>query len=327
MGPNSRQRLEPSHDATRAQSRMGMRGSRKECVTLKFKRKFKRRSVLLACVACAAEYLFSAAHASPAAKPLIVGIVPNLSPRSMLSAYQPLREQLALFLARPVELFTAPDFKTFYLRSAGGEYDLALMPAHLARLAQIEAGLVPVAQFIPQQTGVALVAKQSRIRQASDLLGKRIALVDSLALVTLRAEDWLRAQGLVLGGNVPLAAHFTYHNAAVQAVINGNADAAIISSAPFATMPPEMRAAVRIVGTLGEMPTNVFMANPQLSKGEVAQLQRALLDFGHQSGAGRHFLARYRYQDIVPPSASEMQAMDSYAKRAKQIMTGHPDPR
>jgi len=259
-------------------------------------------------------------------KPLIVGIVPNLSPRSMLSAYQPLREQLVSFLARPVELFTAPDFKSFYLRSAAGEYDLALMPAHLARLAQIEAGLVPVAQFIPKQAGVVLVAKQSPIRQAGDLQGKRIALVDPLALVTLRAEDWLRVQGLFLGGKVPLEAHFTYHNAAVEAVINGNADAAIVSSAPFATMPPEMREAVRVVGTLGEMASNIFMANPGLSKDEMAQLQGALLDFGHQSGAGQHFLARYRYQDIVPPSAAEMQAMDSYAKRAKQIMALHPAP-
>ena len=288
--------------------------------------KLKRRSVFLACIACAAGYLFSPAYARAAPKALIVGIVPNLSPRSMLSAYQPLRQQLASLLERPVELFTAPDFKTFYLRSAGGEYDLALMPAHLARLAQIEAGMVPVAQFIPKQSGVVLVAKQSRIRQASDLHGKRIALVDSLALVTLRAEDWLHAQGLVLGRNASLEAHFTYHNAAVEAVINGNADAAIVSSAPFATMPQEMREAVRVVGTLGEMPSNVFMANPGLSKDEITQLQAALLDFGRQSGAGPTFLARYRYKGIVPPSASEMQAMDSYAKRAKQMMTVHPDP-
>jgi phosphonate transport system substrate-binding protein len=286
-----------------------------------------RRQILQAAAVGIAQYLLSPVRANPLPKSLIVGIVPNLSPRSMLSAYQPLREQFSSYLGRPVELFTAPDFKTFYARSVAGEFDLVLMPAHLARLAQIEVGMAPIAQFMPKQSGVLIIAKHSLIRAPSDLHGKRLALVDSLALVTLRAEEWLRAQGLIPGINLPLPLHFTYHNAAAEAVINGNVDAAIVSSAPLAGMPPEMREALRALTSIGEISSNVFMANPKLSKDELSQLLGALMEFKHQPGAGPRFLARYRYTDIVVPSISEMQAQDAYAKRAQYIMATQRDAR
>jgi len=266
-------------------------------------------------ILCVLWFFSAAAHAAPPGKPLVMGLTPNLSPRSMLVAYQPLRQGLELRLARPVTLYTAPDFRQFYLSSVAGEYDLVLMPAHFARLAQIEAGLVPIAKFIPMQEGVILVAKNSRIKRESDLQGKRIVLVDPLTLVALHAEDWLRVRGLTSSGNA-----FTHHNAAVAAVINGHADAAIVASAPFASMPREMREAVRVLGTTGKIPSNIFVANPRLGREEIRRLREALLDFARHSNAGRDFLARYQYQAIVPLAINELKAMDNYAKRVKQIM-------
>ena len=266
-------------------------------------------------ILCVLWFFSAAAHAAPPGKPLVMGLTPNLSPRSMLAAYQPLRQGLELRLARPVALYTAPDFRQFYLRSVAGEYDLVLMLAHFARLAQIEAGFIPIAKFIPMQEGVVLVAKNSYIKRESDLQGKRIVLVDNLALVTLQAEDWLRAHGLTPGSNA-----FTHHNAAVDAVINGYADAAIVASAPFAAMSRDMREAVRVLATMGKIPSNVFMANPRLRQEDIRQLQAVLLDFARHSNAGRDFLARYRYQAIVPLAVNELKAMDPYAERAKRIM-------
>ncbi len=264
---------------------------------------------------CVLWFFSAVVHADTSGKPLIVGLTPNLSPRSMLAAYQPLRQELESRLARPVALYTAPDFRRFYLRSVAGEYDLVLMPAHFARLVQIEAGFIPIAKFIPMQEGVVLVAKNSPIKRESDLHGKRIVLVDNLALVTLHAEDWLHARGLTPSDNA-----FTHHNAAVEAVINGHADAAIVASAPFAAMPREMRDAVRVLAATGKIPSNVFMANPRLRQEEVRQLQAVLLDFAHHSNAGRNFLTHYQYQSIVPLAVNELKAMDPYAERAKRIM-------
>lgn len=253
-------------------------------------------------------------------KPLVLGIVPNLSPRSMLTVYQPLRAQLETFLARPVMLFTAPDFHTFYQRTLDGEYDIALMPAHLARLAQIEGGLMPFAKFLPAQFGLVAVRNNSVLHMAADLRGKRIALVDRIALVTLRGEDWLQAQGVAIDSHALTPMHFTYHNAAVEAVLNGRADAAIVSSGPFNTMPKDLREAARILASLGDMPANVFVAHPRLRLAEVEELRSVLFDYARRPGKLKGFLERYRYENIAPVEPDELYAMDRYAKRAKQIM-------
>ena len=260
------------------------------------------------------------AQAGPGAKPLVLGIVPNLGPRSMLAVYQPLRMKLEVFLSRPVALFTAPDFFKFYNRTLAGEYDVALMPAHLGRLAQIEGGLTPIVKFLPAQFGLVVVRKDSVIQSPADLRGKRIALVDRIALVTLRGEDWLASEGGAIEPRNRPARHYVYHNAAVEAVLNSHADAAIVSSGPFNTMPKEMREQVRILTNMGEMPANIFMAHPRLRVDEIAELRRVLLDFARQPGELTGFFQRYRYNNIAAVEPSELRALDRYAKRARQVM-------
>lgn len=269
---------------------------------------------MLACIA------LSPAQARRGGKPLMLGIVPNLSPRSMLAAYQPLRAHLETFLQRPVMLFTAPEFHSFYNRTLEGEYDIALMPAHLARLVEIEGGLRPFAKFLPPQSGLVVVRKESRLQTAADLAGKRIALVDRIALVTLRGEDWLAAQGVAIDTNTVPPMHFTYHNAAVEAVLNGRADAAIVSSGPFNTMPKDLREAARVLASLGSMPANVFVAHSRLSPPGIEEMGNVLFDYARRSGKLQGFLERYRYESIVPLEADELRSVDRYAQRAKQII-------
>lgn len=282
--------------------------------------KTKRRTVVQGLAAALTYSWLLPAWAGRGAKPLILGIVPNLSPRSMLAVYQPLRTQLETFLSRPVMLFTAPDFYSFYNRALEGEYDIALMPAHFARLAQTEGGLIPFAKFLPPQYGVVVVRRDSTLYAPRDLRGKRIALVDRTALVTLRGEDWLESQGVVIDMNAVPPAHFTYHNAAVEAVLNGRADAAIVSSGPFNTMPKDLRERARVLASLGDMPANVFVAHPRLSSEEVQELRGVLFDYARRTTKLKGFLERYRYENIVPIEADELRALDRYAKRAKQIM-------
>lgn len=264
--------------------------------------------------------LGGATQAAPGTKPLVLGIVPNLSPRSLLTVYQPLRTKLEVFLSRPVNLFTAPDFFHFYNRTLAGEYDVALMPAHLGRLAQLEGGLVPLVKFLPGQFGFIVVRKGGKVERAADLRGKRIALVDPIALVTLRGEDWLKTENVAIQPRTQAVRHYVYHNAAVEAVINDQADAAIVSSGPFNTMPQELRDKVRILENIGEMPANFFMGHPRLQEEGIAEVRRVLLDFGRQPGELASFFQRYRYNNIVPLEAAELHPLDYYALRARDVM-------
>ena len=146
---------------------------------------------LAAHLLCAAAFVSSLSmaafsrHATAAettTKPLEIGIIPNISTHALFAAYQPLRLYLEQQLGRPVILLTAPDFKTFYERTGKGDYDLAITPPHLARLAEIESGYVPLTTYQNGLDAILLVAKNSPIRAVAELRGKNIGVPDLLAL-------------------------------------------------------------------------------------------------------------------------------------------------
>ncbi|MCM0021702.1 MAG: phosphate/phosphite/phosphonate ABC transporter substrate-binding protein, partial [Tagaea sp.] len=71
---------------------------------------FSRRRTL----ALLASGLAAPSLARAQARPLQVGVVPNVNARLILTNYQPFRDQLQRGLNRPVEIATAMDFRAFY---------------------------------------------------------------------------------------------------------------------------------------------------------------------------------------------------------------------
>lgn len=61
--------------------------------------------------------------------------------------YQPLRQQLEKALGMPVEIVTASDFTEFAKRLVSQEYDIAVTTGHQARLAQTDAGYIPLITY------------------------------------------------------------------------------------------------------------------------------------------------------------------------------------
>ncbi len=262
--------------------------------------------------------------ASADERPITVGLAPNVSPRTILSAYQPLRAQLEAELQRPVELYTAPDFSTFYQRALKEEYDLFLIPAHMGWLAHLEAGAQPVAQFAKLQEGVVLVRRDRPVRRVADLQGRRVVFADPLAIVTLRGKDWLAEQGLAVQSPLRGLPYFTHHDAALLAVLHGEADAAIVSSVPLLLGPAEVREGLVTLATIGTYPANVFMARAGLPAADLARIQAALLGLGDGSQAGRAFLTRHRLDAVVPLGTRDLKPMDGYARRVRTSLRAMP---
>jgi phosphonate transport system substrate-binding protein len=276
------------------------------------------RTAALGWLALAIVALLSPPPAAGADKPTLeIGLVPNVSARTLLAAYQPMRAFLEQRLGQPVQLFTAPDFKTFYQRTARAEYDVVVTPAHFARLAQTEAGYVPLTTYRRNLSALLVVAQDSPIKNISDLRGKSVAIVDPLAIVTMRGLQWFREQGLQ--PNVDFAVHISApHNTAVRAVMHGDMDAAIIGSGPYRIMPSELRTGTRILAILGSVPNATFLASPKLPAGAAERIRAALLAFAEQSPEGRKFIADYGYEGMLPVSPEALGAMDGYAAEVKK---------
>ena len=91
--------------------------------------------------------LFALGGASADNTTIEIGILPTLSTRTILATYQPLREYVEEKLGQPVTLVTAADYRTFLDRTQRGEYRFVVTAPHYARLAQSEAGYVPMVRL------------------------------------------------------------------------------------------------------------------------------------------------------------------------------------
>lgn len=263
--------------------------------------------------------LAAVAHARPDDATLEVGLVPNISARTLIAAFQPMREYLARELRQPVELYTAPDFATFFHRTQRGDFDLAVTPAHFAWLAIQEAGYVPLVTYRNELDGLLIVKHDSPITSAAQLKGKTIGVVDMLAIVTMRGTQWLREQGLSAERDYALLLTAP-HNTAALVVARGNVDAAIIGSGPYRLMPEEIRSQVRVLAEVGAVPNAVYLARGDMAPARRRQLTEALLAFGNVSAEGRRFMEEYRYGGFKPVSAADLRGMDVYARQVKRLV-------
>lgn len=250
-------------------------------------------------------------------QPLEIGLVPNVTARALFQAYQPMREFLEKRLQRPVQLFTAPDFKDFFIRTGQGEFDLIVTPPHFARAAQADAGYVPLLQYQTELKAI-VVAPSEGVSQLEALRGKRLAIVGETAIVTLMAERALQKRGLKLGTDVATQNH-SAHNNAVLSMKRGEADAAVIGSGPYLLMPEETRAGIRIIADLGHSPNATFLAHPRQGKEGIESIRQALMEFS-ESAEGKSFMSRYGYQGFKPVTARDLAAMEEYTVAAKRIM-------
>src|SRR6266849_935357 len=178
--------------------------------------------------------------------PLVMGLHPNVSARTILAMYQPLRAFLEKELGRPVELYTAPDFKTYVERTLANEYHLAVTAPHLARLAQTKGNYIPLLHYSDQLQGLIVTTKDSPIKGVKDLRGKTLAIPDRFSVISIMGLQFLRDRGLNPETDVKLFPARSHNNAAI-AVDHGEADAAVMGSVPYKQLPPELRVRLRVV--------------------------------------------------------------------------------
>ena len=258
------------------------------------------------------------------AQPLVFGLFPNLSPRTLVTMYQPMRDFLEAELERPVELVTANNFTVFTQRMLAGEYDLMVAAPHLARLGQLDAGYRLLAHYTQPLQACVVVASGSDLRELRDLKGKRIAVPDRLAVMTSLGIAMLEQAGLQNGQHYQMF-EAKSHNSAAFNVANGRADAAVIGSIPLEQLSGEIRDRLRVVARSQAIPSQYFAVSGKLSSQERMRIERALFKFARTTG-GKHFLAQYGLLGLAKAGQGELKGMDAHARQAKQALTEPAGP-
>ncbi len=256
--------------------------------------------------------------ASGETKPLRIGLLPTLSPRVLLNNYAPLRQYLEEQLQQPVQMWTATDFRAFHEQTMAGEYDFVVTAAHFARLAQREAGWLPLATYKTANRAILIMSGKHPISSVEEIRGKVITSVDPLALVVTQSVQWLAEKGLRQDRDYRFVDAPSF-NTAAYAVQQQEAVLAIISPSAYKQLPEPLKSEMRVFQTLPEVPALIWMAPPK-ERVEPARLKSALLNFTPETPEGRQFFEATGYAGMRAVSDEQMQSLDGIADRVKNLL-------
>ncbi len=248
--------------------------------------------------------------------PLVVGVLPTLSPRVLLGNYQPFRMYLEQNLKRPVEMVTAKNFTVFHQNAMAGNYDVVITAAHLARLAQVEGQFLPMATYQSSNRAMLMTSKAAPLKSVSQLKGNTIATLDRSALIVSQTLLWLKDKQLQIGKDYRLL-ETSSHNSAAYSVLSGESALAIVSPAGLKQMPLDIQEGLQIFASLPPVPALMWIAHPRISS-EVPRLKAVLLAFTPQSPEGKQFFDKTGYQNMRDITEEEMKSLDPHLPYLKQ---------
>lgn len=233
-----------------------------------------------------------------------IGLFPFHSPQHLVAYYDSLRRHLEKNLRVTVQLETAPSVENYTARAIRGDYDVALIPAHLGRLLQLDYRWQPLARYVPDNIVYLVTNKRSQVKSPSDLNGKIIATQDRNLLMSMAAMRWLRERGvtddevdwLETGG---LAS-------SVYAVITGQADVSVATLSSLSLTPQAELDQLEILWEIGNIPQLYLMTHPRMNSQQRARLQVACRTYRIQGAAV-----------LSPVLERELKNLDGYAAEVR----------
>ena len=269
------------------------------------------RIYLLALVICCGLNTRSSAQAET----IRIGIIPYLTPSVLMDLFQPLRLQLQKDLGQPVELFTAPDVRSFARRTLKPDFDIIITAAHQARLAQQESGYRPLAHFTGPLHAAVIVSRDSKLKQLDDLRGKRIAMTDRSILVNIVMTKIFGDLGL--GEKDFYFQPANSQNTALISVAQGHSDAAVIAHFTLDQSPEEQRNAVRLIYRSPRLPNVTLLASAKLPAPLRERIRSSLLALP-STADGADFLEKSRFHGIQATDENFMRGLDPYLKETRK---------
>lgn len=274
--------------------------------------KSARRRILAALAAW-----LGGAGAAGADGPLRIGLAPYLSPAALLAAFRPLREHLERSLARPVEMVTAKDFAALIEATRRGDYEAALLPAHIARLAVADWRFEPLAHVDEPVVVQVLVRAGGPIKGAADLRGTRAGMLDALSLTATVGRQWLQEQGLSASVTVLALPSI---NSALISLDRDEVEMVVAGASQLVNLPASTPRTERVLATAREIPGPIYVSHPKLAPAAVAALRAALTAF--RPDPSRPTTTTNAV--LRPVTAEQLAPLEPYAAQARRALAQRP---
>ncbi|HED16808.1 MAG TPA: phosphate/phosphite/phosphonate ABC transporter substrate-binding protein [Gammaproteobacteria bacterium] len=245
----------------------------------------------------------ASAHAD---KPLVLGIIPYVSPDVLVQHQKSLKDHLERGLGKPISMVTAKNFKVFIQNAKAGVYDLVYAPPHLAYILEQDYAYQRVAMTTHKKRGLFIVKKTSPFKQLSDLRHTRIALVPALSLNSQMARKELRGVGLKANEDYTVIKVKNFSNA-LFSLVNDDSDAALSGVKPWKTFDKRYKGGLRVLAKTRIMQGFMIMAKPDLEQDTVQKLRQLSLSFSDTS-AGK----KYLFKGLKLIDDKSMQNLDEF---------------
>nr|WP_249732238.1 PhnD/SsuA/transferrin family substrate-binding protein [Roseococcus sp. SDR] len=246
--------------------------------------------------------------------------MPNVSARILLGQYQPFRSFLEQELGRPVEVVTAPGLSAFQERSVAGAFGLVVTAANLGRVAQLDAGLTPIAIYEPRIPGTIVTLRERPLTAAAELRGTTIAMTNPQSLVALKFIHWARAQGVQIGRDAQ-ATHARNEDSLAQLLNTAETRAAVMSQGEFNAIRQDIRENLVVWQVFIRVPGFLVLLAARTPEADAARITAALGRFPG-SAQGREFFAATGFNGIRPVTPADLAELDDVVEETRAFLRG-----
>nr|WP_241664502.1 phosphate/phosphite/phosphonate ABC transporter substrate-binding protein [Ningiella ruwaisensis] len=208
-------------------------------------------------------------------EPLIFGIVPQQSAKTLASIWGPFIQALSDKTGYDIRFATAPSIPIFEARLAAGEYDIAYMnPYHYAMFSVDQSYRAIAKQADKHIQGIIVVKKDAKISTLEELAGQKIAFPAPLAFAaTLIPQSVLKQKQIEIEPVYVRSHDSVYLNVAKGFFTAGGGIVRTLDSAPA-----EVSDNLRILWTSNPYTPHAFAVNSTLSDTVASTIADALTD-------------------------------------------------
>ena len=258
---------------------------------------------------------------APARMPetLTIGILPFIPTPLLMAQNEPLKNYLERNNRNKVNVVTAPNFRAFFEGTMKGDYDLSVTGSHLARVGQLDGGMVPIAIYEPRIRALMIGAREGGIKSAKDLKGKAVVYQNPQSLVAMHARQWLQKQDLQAERDFEVKAARTDIGVG-RMILTGEAAGAFMSNGEFRAIPAADAERLVIVEQIVDFPNFVVLAHPRLGATVIQTLRSQFQAFASDSVDGAAFTKATGVVKIVDADARQMAELDPFVEQTRRAM-------
>lgn len=257
-------------------------------------------------------------------KPFRVGLIPEQNIFVQKKRYQPLFDYLENKLDIRIEVQMLSRYGNLVDNFNQLKLDAAFFGSLTGALAIKKLGIIPLvrphhSEGLSSYYGMIFVRKQSGIRSAEDMYGKRMVFVDRATTAGyLLPLDYFVQNGITDYTTWFADYYFAgTHEDAILEVLKGNADVGAAKSTIFYQLVrnnPQILDNLEILATSLHVPENTFCVRSDLSDGLTTLLQEHLLSM-HLTPEGRMVLNTIGIQHFIQTTVEDYQPVFDYAEQ------------